>query len=127
MMRARVLTQAGRIDEAIDDLQRITHQQPDNLEAFVTLASLYASADAGTRYKASSTQLPLIPHWKISRSISRAAHYLPKAALGAPVKNLKMPYAFCPTALPSFAPHSNSTTVFALIRPGAAPTAIAKF
>ena len=45
MMRARVLTQAGRIDEAIDDLQRITHQQPDNLEAFVTLASLYASAE----------------------------------------------------------------------------------
>jgi tetratricopeptide (TPR) repeat protein len=45
MMRARVLTQAGRIDEAIKDLQLITNQQPDNLEAFVTLASLYASAE----------------------------------------------------------------------------------
>jgi tetratricopeptide (TPR) repeat protein len=45
MMRARVLTQAGRIDEAIADLQHITNQQPDNLEAFVTLASLYASAE----------------------------------------------------------------------------------
>ncbi len=45
MMRSRVLTQAGRIDEAIADLQHITNQQPDNLEAFVTLASLYASAE----------------------------------------------------------------------------------
>jgi tetratricopeptide (TPR) repeat protein len=45
MMRARVLTQAGRINEAIEDLQLITNQQPDNLEAFVTLASLYASAE----------------------------------------------------------------------------------
>jgi tetratricopeptide (TPR) repeat protein len=44
MMRARVLTQAGRLDEAIEDLQVITNQQPDNLEAYVTLASLYASA-----------------------------------------------------------------------------------
>jgi tetratricopeptide (TPR) repeat protein len=45
MMRARVLTQAGRIDEAIQDLQLITNQQPDNLEAYVTLASLYASTE----------------------------------------------------------------------------------
>ena len=45
MMRARVLTQAGRVDEAIEDLQLITNQQPDNLEAYVTLASLYASAE----------------------------------------------------------------------------------
>jgi tetratricopeptide (TPR) repeat protein len=45
MMRARVLTQVGRLDEAIADLQFITNQQPDNLEAFVTLASLYASAE----------------------------------------------------------------------------------
>lgn len=45
MMRARVLTQAGRIDQAIKDLQLITNQQPENLEAFVTLASLYASAE----------------------------------------------------------------------------------
>jgi tetratricopeptide (TPR) repeat protein len=44
-MRSRVLTQSGRIDEAIEDLQHITNQQPDNLEAFVTLASLYASAE----------------------------------------------------------------------------------
>lgn len=44
MMRARVFTQAGRVDEAIEDLQLITYQQPDNLEAYVTLASLYASA-----------------------------------------------------------------------------------
>lgn len=45
MMRSRVLTQAGRINEAIEDLQIITGQQPDNLEALVTLASLYASAE----------------------------------------------------------------------------------
>ena len=45
MMRARVLTQAGRVDEAIADLQLITNQQPENLEAYVTLASLYASAE----------------------------------------------------------------------------------
>lgn len=44
MMRVRMLTQAGRIDEAITDLQHITGRQPDHLEAFVTLASLYASA-----------------------------------------------------------------------------------
>jgi len=44
MMRVRVLTQAGRVDEAIEDLQQITNQQPENIEAFVTLASLYASA-----------------------------------------------------------------------------------
>ncbi|CAA6679755.1 MULTISPECIES: tetratricopeptide repeat protein [unclassified Lentimonas] len=45
MMRSRVLTQAGRMDEAIEDLQYITNQQPENLEAYVTLASLYASAE----------------------------------------------------------------------------------
>lgn len=44
MIRARMLTQAGRIDAAITDLQHITGRQPDHLEALVTLASLYASA-----------------------------------------------------------------------------------
>jgi tetratricopeptide (TPR) repeat protein len=42
MHRARILTQAGRVNEAIATLQTITNQQPDNQEALVTLASLYA-------------------------------------------------------------------------------------
>jgi tetratricopeptide (TPR) repeat protein len=45
IMRARLLTQMGQLDAAIEDLQVITGQQPDNLEALVTLASLYASAE----------------------------------------------------------------------------------
>jgi tetratricopeptide (TPR) repeat protein len=44
MLRARTLTQIGQLDAAIADLQVISGQQPDNLEALVTLASLYASA-----------------------------------------------------------------------------------
>jgi predicted Zn-dependent protease len=45
MMRARAFTQLGDFDTAIDDLQTLTGQQPDNLEALVTLASLYASTE----------------------------------------------------------------------------------
>lgn len=45
MMRARVLTQLGDFAAAIEDLQVLTGQQPDNLEALVTLASLYASTE----------------------------------------------------------------------------------
>jgi len=45
MLRARTLTQIGQLSAAIEDLQVITGQQPDNLEALVTLASLYASAE----------------------------------------------------------------------------------
>lgn len=44
MLRARILAQAGRLNEAIAILQVIANQQPDNMEALVTLASLYAGA-----------------------------------------------------------------------------------
>jgi tetratricopeptide (TPR) repeat protein len=44
MMRARTLAQLGEFDAAISDLQILTGQQPENLEAAITLASLYASA-----------------------------------------------------------------------------------
>ncbi len=43
MMRARVLAQIGDFDAAITELQTLTGQQPENLEAVITLASLYAS------------------------------------------------------------------------------------
>ena len=45
MQRARILTQIGQLDDAIEDLQVLTGQQPDNLEALVMLASLYASTE----------------------------------------------------------------------------------
>ncbi|TVP79937.1 MAG: hypothetical protein EA353_05050, partial [Puniceicoccaceae bacterium] len=45
LMRARLLAQFGRVDTAITDLQALTGQQPDNFEALITLASLYASVD----------------------------------------------------------------------------------
>jgi tetratricopeptide (TPR) repeat protein len=45
MMRARLLTQLGRYDAAIKDLQILTGQQPENYEALITLASLYASVE----------------------------------------------------------------------------------
>ncbi len=45
ILRARVLTQAGRINEAIATLQTVTTQQPENPEALITLASLYASTE----------------------------------------------------------------------------------
>lgn len=45
LYRARILNQSGRVDEAINTLQKITYQQPENLEVLVTLASLYASTE----------------------------------------------------------------------------------
>lgn len=45
VLRAQVLTQAGRVDEAIATLQTATTQQPENPEALITLASLYASTE----------------------------------------------------------------------------------
>lgn len=42
-MRARLLARIGRFEAAIQDLQTLTGQQPGNVEALVTLASLYAS------------------------------------------------------------------------------------
>ena len=39
LLRARALTQAGRTEEAITDLQALTGLEPNNLEALVTLAS----------------------------------------------------------------------------------------
>ena len=43
LLRARLLTQIGRFELAIADLQNFTTQQPQNFEALITLASLYAS------------------------------------------------------------------------------------
>ena len=43
LLRARLLTQIGRFELAIADLQNLTIQQPQNFEALITLASLYAS------------------------------------------------------------------------------------
>jgi superkiller protein 3 len=43
LIRARLLTQLGRFEDAIQDLQRLTAQEPENYEALITLASLYAS------------------------------------------------------------------------------------
>lgn len=45
LMRARLLSQIGRYDAAIRDLQALHAQQPENYEALITLASLYASAE----------------------------------------------------------------------------------
>lgn len=43
LLRAQLLTQIGRFELAIADLQNFTIQQPQNFEALITLASLYAS------------------------------------------------------------------------------------
>lgn len=45
LMRARLLTRIGRFEAAIQDLQSLTGQQPENYEALITLASLYASVE----------------------------------------------------------------------------------
>lgn len=44
IMRAQALAQNGDPEAAIRELQALTGQQPDNIEATITLASLYASA-----------------------------------------------------------------------------------
>jgi predicted Zn-dependent protease len=45
LMRAKLLAQDGKLTEAIDSLQQLLGQNPDNLEATVTLASIYASRE----------------------------------------------------------------------------------
>ncbi|MEM8866806.1 MAG: tetratricopeptide repeat protein [Verrucomicrobiota bacterium] len=45
LTRVRILSRSGRLDQAIADLQTITGQQADNLEATIMLASLYATLD----------------------------------------------------------------------------------
>lgn len=45
LTRAKLLAQGGRSAEAIQALQRLAGRNPDNLEAIVTLASLYASRE----------------------------------------------------------------------------------
>ena len=45
LLRARLLTQIGRFELAIANLQNLTAQQPQNFEALITLASLYASVE----------------------------------------------------------------------------------
>ena len=45
LLRARLLTQIGRFELAISDLQNLTAQQPQNFEALITLASLFASVE----------------------------------------------------------------------------------
>lgn len=57
LMRARLLAQLGNYDRAIAGLQTLTAQQPNNLEAVVTLASIYASAE---RWSSLDELIPLI-------------------------------------------------------------------
>lgn len=45
MLRIHILTQSGRVNEAIESLQAIAGEQPENFETLVTLASLYASLE----------------------------------------------------------------------------------
>ena len=45
LLRAQLLTQIGHFDQAITDLQNLTAQQPQNFEALIILASLYASVE----------------------------------------------------------------------------------
>ena len=45
LLRARLLTQIGHFDQAITDLKNLTAQQPQNFEALIILASLYASVE----------------------------------------------------------------------------------
>ena len=52
LLRARLLTQIGRFELAIADLQNFTMQQPENFEALITLASLYASVEHWESLKA---------------------------------------------------------------------------
>ncbi|MDP4610353.1 MAG: tetratricopeptide repeat protein [Opitutales bacterium] len=59
LMRARLLSQLGQHDAAIAGLQTLTAQQPNNLEATVTLASIYASAN---RWTSLDTLIPQIAH-----------------------------------------------------------------
>ena len=57
MVRARLLSQLGRSDEAIKDLQILTGQQPDNFDALITLASIYASIG---RWKSIEVLIPTV-------------------------------------------------------------------
>ena len=57
LMRARLLAQLGQFDRAITDLQALVAQQPKNLEAAVTLASIYASAE---RWSSLDQLIPVI-------------------------------------------------------------------
>ena len=43
LTRSRMLVQLGLVERAIRDLQILTGQQPENFEALITLATLYAS------------------------------------------------------------------------------------
>ena len=45
LLRARLLSQIGHFDQAITDLQNLTAQDPQNFEALIILASLYASVE----------------------------------------------------------------------------------
>lgn len=45
LMRARLLAQFGQPEAGITDLEALTAQQPENFEALVILASIYASVD----------------------------------------------------------------------------------
>ncbi|MFT4901812.1 MAG: tetratricopeptide (TPR) repeat protein [Lentimonas sp.] len=45
IMRAQTLALSGELEAAIRELQQLINQQPENLEATITLASLYAGAE----------------------------------------------------------------------------------
>lgn len=61
LMRARLLSQLGQHDAAIAGLQTLTAQQPDNLEATITLASIFASAERWTSLDGLIPQIANIP------------------------------------------------------------------
>ena len=61
IMRAQALAMQGDLDPAIRELQQLTGQQPENLEATITLASLYASAGRWSSLEALTPRLSAQP------------------------------------------------------------------
>lgn len=70
LMRARLLAQYGQAEAAISDLQTLTGQQPENFEALITLASIYASVDRWTSLEA------LVPEIAARPELQDVALYL---------------------------------------------------
>lgn len=70
LMRARLLAQCGQAEAAISDLQTLTGQQPENFEALITLASIYASVERWTSLEA------LIPGIAARPELRDVAFYL---------------------------------------------------
>ena len=126
MMRARVLTQAGRIDEAIKDLQLITNQQPDNLEAFVTLASLYASAERWDSLQGIIAPIAADPTLQDIALYLEGRAALAKGRAGTAREKFEAHCACCPMAQVKSVPPSNFTTASASTKLVAAQTATSR-